>query len=406
MRIFGYQGNKNSSTLPADRLQSVLDLLLEVNLAEPDYATTPRLIIEKVKSRLGYPFASIFILDENKDQARLCAFTGEIQNQLSQSSYYIEAGSKSMIGNCLRKKKPITEKKVTTFPDDPRALLISEYQASAALPLISNGNLLGVLEILAGSPTAFTPSEMEVLSLLAFQLASLYLNASRFASIKRKLDLYHSIQEMIKENSQDPSLDILSLYAIQFLHDFLPDARIAFLIPENKCSFKVLAYVNYEIDELKILDLEIATSAASLTAQEQKSLLLEDDQESRGLSPDSHSILTVPIQSASILSGILNIESPQIDAFTKDDQEIVSVLADNLALILGTMLNIEESRSALEKQKQLFEAAQKIHSSVNIETIMRTSAEVISSSLNLPKVTVLYNKAALPSEISTEEQQT
>jgi GAF domain-containing protein len=385
----------------SDRLLAILNIIQAVNSAGVDVNSTYSLIVEAIKNFLGYPLVSLFMVDDPREKAFLRWFTGQPTSQEKQPVFSIDRHTKSAVSACLFNGKATVINKVTLLADDPRTGAIQGLQASAVLPFLSTSKMIGILEIHANSADQFSPAELEILALLVSHLSVLLQNAIRHSTIQRTVKGYRSIQEITKDLDQDPSAEEIIHGAVQMLSTFLPDGRITFLSPETRGNLRVRAYAGYAHADDNTLQVNSGGGAAALAASNLKPYRITgvpQDAESQGLSPDSRSILAVPVTFAGSLLGVFNIESPQVNTFSEDDLEIVCALANDMASVLSNISFVEQIRLQVERQKQLYEITNKIRHTVNIETIMRTSVEEICNTLNLPKATIRFNTVALSAD--------
>lgn len=404
------QINATAYLMKCNRLQTILQILQAVNAAEFHPLQTPRLMLEKISSQLGYPFASIFMLDDTKKRVILQAFTGETDARSAQPRYSFESKLKTAVNTCLQKGKSATTNKVTPLPNDPRMPTLSEFHASVVLPLKSeDGTTIGVLEILTPSADTFSTDETEILELLSAQLSVTLQNVQRYSSTYTMLQQLRSIQAITRDTGQEPAMDDLIHRGVRTLSTMLPHARVCFLTPETRGNLRVRAYAGYADAETNTLHLQPGGGAAGLAARQLKPQIISEiapDDEKKGLSPDSRSILAVPVHYAGSLSGVFNLESVQPSAFCEADLELVSALANNLAPILSNLAFVDQINLQVERQKQLYEITNKIRRSINIDTIMQTSVEEICNALDLPKATIRLKPSALsPDEGSKHEEQ-
>lgn len=403
------QSREFAENARAERLLAILDVLQDVNAAGCEVNHFYTVMVDAVKVRMGYPLVSIFMLDETREKAYLRGFSGTAASQVKDKVFSITRHEKSNVSSCMQNGKISVSNKNNPLPNDPRAERLQGLHASAVFPLISAEKSFGILEIHSDSTDKFNTSEMEILTHLATQLSICLQNAIRQSATQRKVKGYEQIQEITAGLDQAPVSEEVIHRAVKMVSTFLPDGRISFLSPEDNDKLRVRAYAGYGETETDTLQFKSDGGVAGIAAHERKPQLFRDVSENKsvqGLNSDSRSILAVPVKFAGSMMGVINIESPQINAFSEDDLEIVSALANNLASILSNISFVEQIRLQVERQKQLYEITNKIRHSVDVRTIIQTSVEEICHALDLPKATIRITPSALSvDETGKQEEQ-
>jgi PAS domain S-box-containing protein len=99
--------------------------------------------------------------------------------------------------------------------------------------------------------------------------------------------------------------------------------------------------------------------------------------------------LAVPIRLRGEPIGVLEFcdqDAPHI--WSEDEQDLVEALADQAALALENARLFEETQSRARREQLINEITARVRASTNIETILRTAAEELSKTLNLPRTRI------------------
>jgi putative methionine-R-sulfoxide reductase with GAF domain len=118
------------------------------------------------------------------------------------------------------------------------------------------------------------------------------------------------------------------------------------------------------------------------------------------LSPNNRSELAVPILFGDRLYGVLNVEAKEAAAFDETDLEIMVTLGANLASTLSVIELIYQINTQAAHQRQMFEAANKIRQSPNMQSVLETSVNEISKMLGAYSTKI---KVFLPNEKETAQ---
>jgi signal transduction histidine kinase/CheY-like chemotaxis protein len=137
-------------------------------------------IVYLLCSRFGYYHASIFLVDENREFAVIQESTGTAGRELKALNHRLPLGSNSVIGQCTASGKAIVVNDVSKsdlFIPNP---LLPNTHSEMGIPLISNNQVIGALDIQATEHNAFVEENVRVLTILADQIAVAIKNARAY----------------------------------------------------------------------------------------------------------------------------------------------------------------------------------------------------------------------------------
>jgi HAMP domain-containing protein/putative methionine-R-sulfoxide reductase with GAF domain len=152
--------------------------------------------VDLIRDRFGYYHVSFFLLDETGRWAVLSEATGAVGAQLKARGYRLAVGSNSLIGWVTANRQPRIVLDVVGdafyFPNE----LLPDTRSEAALPLRVGDRLLGALDVQSQSLNAFTQPDIEVLQVLADQLAVAVENGRLFARQERVAQLEQRVANL------------------------------------------------------------------------------------------------------------------------------------------------------------------------------------------------------------------
>lgn len=127
--------------------------------------------VNLITERFGFYHAGIFLLNETGEEAVLQAASSEGGKRLLERGYAMAVGSPGIIGFVAAQRKPHitldvgTEAVPFNNPDLPMT------RSEVALPLTVRNRMLGVLDIQSDQPQAFGAEDLDILQILADQVA-------------------------------------------------------------------------------------------------------------------------------------------------------------------------------------------------------------------------------------------
>ena len=255
--------------------------------------------------------------------------------------------------------------RVSDTSKDPRYInAIDSVRSELAVPLMISGKCIGVLDIQSRHLDYFTRDQQSILTLLASRLAVAIENARLFERVRAQADTLLLLNEVSREMSS--ILDVEELL------------RRAAELTKRVIDYQILSLMLYD-DELKVfrhrLDVKhghhvqgklrsaptegIVGAAATL----REPVLVPDvtaDPRYIPVNPETRSELAIPMMHKGRVIGVLDLESPQLNYFTDDHVQTLSILAANLAVSLENARLYEQVARDEARLERDLQAAKRI----------------------------------------------
>jgi len=389
----------------ADQLQTASEIARESTAGSLDIQVTLAKLVELIRSRFGFYHASIFLIDPLGKDAILRESTGEAGAQMKNAGHKLSVGSTSIVGQATGKGSPVVIGDVTREANYYANPLLPETRSELAIPLKIGDRVLGALDVQSTMLDAFSQEDINILQVLADQIAVAIQNADLYTHTNQNLSRYRLLHQITAANVQSLSVEDAIHNAIETLHQALPNEKITYFTIDEKNQLIARASAGYSIPEQASRRILMGQGVIGAVASDRKPMRVDDtqaDHSYRPLAVDTNSILAVPVIFADQLMGVINIESTTLALFDESDQEFVTTVADNMASIVSNIRLLDQVREQIDRQQKLFEISNKIRRSVDIETIMQTSVSEICSAMNIPKATIRITPVA--TEEGTKEE--
>ena len=221
--------------------------------------------------------------------------------------------------------------------------------------------LLGVI-FLANKPAGFTDNDIHQLGILSRQVAAVIqndrlLNAERTRA--EQLAVLHSVATAAtKSASEDQLIEQVTLIIGQRLYS---DSFGILLLDE--ATHELYLHSTYRIGALEgLARVPIGIGVAGTVAKSGKPLRVNDvsvSPDHLSLYPLTRSELCVPLIVESKMLGVVNAESTQTNAFTSEDEELLTIIAGQLATAIQRLRTVEAERyqtQQLERSNSLIRA--------------------------------------------------
>lgn len=255
--------------------------------------------------------------------------------------------------------------RVADTAHDPRYInAIDNVRSELAVPLMLQGKCIGVLDIQSRHLDYFTPEQQSILTLLASRLAVAIENARLFQQVRAQADTLLLLNEVGRETSSILDLEELLRRAAEQI--------------KRVIDYQILSLMLYD-DEQKVFRHRIDVkhgqrvqgklrSAATegivgAAATLREPVLVADvttDPRYIMVNPETRSELAIPMIFKGKVIGVLDLESPQINYFTQDHIQTLSILAANLAVSLENARLYEQVARDEARLERDLQAAKRI----------------------------------------------
>lgn len=166
-------------------LQTVSDVNVQIaTILEPRRLLQD--VVDLTKERFALYHSHIYLLNEEGDTLQLTAGAGHVGREMVGQKRQIDLENvQSIVATSGRERKGVIindTRASATFLPHP---LLPNTRSEMAVPLISRGQLLGVLDVQSDQPGYFTQDVLEVFELLALQIATAISNARLYDQADR-----------------------------------------------------------------------------------------------------------------------------------------------------------------------------------------------------------------------------
>ncbi|KAA3643466.1 MAG: GAF domain-containing protein [Chloroflexi bacterium] len=359
----------------ASQLQTAADIAREASTSL-DLDELLRQAVYLVLERFNFYHASVFLMDSSNEYAYVRESTGEAGRQLLTQGHRLAVGSQSVIGYVTEHGEPLVVNDVVNDPIHRFNPLLPETAAELGIPMMIGERVLGALDVQSTEAFSFTSDDVEVLQILADQLAVAVVNAQLFADTQTHLAQHRLIHEVTTVAASSTRIEESLESATQGLRETLGDQVAILLLDAEGETLQVAASSGYDQDVLG-MQIPVGEGTVGIVASERAPrLVIGRDSNQQGLLEESpvQSILAVPLIYRNELVGVLNVESEEKNAFNEQDRDILTTLSGSLsAIIVNARLT--------ERQRRLFDITSKIRRSVDMQTILQTTASELSKAV-------------------------
>ena len=295
-----------------------------------------------------------------------------------------------LLQECFEKRKSILQNHSSQSSSNDK-----EFLPQIAIPLISQGNLLGVLHVWRSNLKPFSRAEMEYLEGIASH-AALAMQVLRQAVIKKwRLEQLSLVRQVSSELTRLRDLDqfcqhltqtILERFDYFLVSIYTFDPLLKMLVHRasaSKDDRKANQPPVLQIQPGEGIIGQVAASGVEIIAQR-----VESDPYYRSLSgwETIQAEAAIPIQIGGRLLGVLDLQAEQKDAFHDVDLVVLHALADYLAFALEGMQLINGLEKRTQQISALLDITLKLTSILDFDQLLEEVVEAIQQHFGYPYV--------------------
>jgi GAF domain-containing protein/HAMP domain-containing protein len=296
--------------------------------------------VHLISERFGFYHAGIFLLDDREEYAILRAASSEGGKQMLQQGHKLRVGQVGIVGDTTATGQPHialnVEEDVAHFAHP----FLPETRSEMALPLKIGQRIIGALDVQSEQQQAFDESDIEILQIMADQLATAIENARLFAEV------------------QSSVLELQSAYG-----QYTIDAWLEWMRGGEKIK-------GYRYRKAGVEPISEQTSDQQIEPEEQTT-----------------NFISVPLRLRGESFGTINIQV-EGDQIPTGLTELVTIVAERLAVNLdGARLYQDAQRRAAQEQLTR-EITSRIRETLDIDSVLKTATQEIGERLGLHDLTI------------------
>jgi sigma-B regulation protein RsbU (phosphoserine phosphatase) len=267
-----------------------------------------------------------------------------------------------LVGAAIVSQMPLL---VNDVAGDARYLSVVPGMASElVVPLLHKKRPIGALNLLSHHRDQFSAADVELLRQFAAHVAVSIVNAQLFERVRTDADAFETLAEIGRDVASVLDLDEL-FSRIGALMRRVIDYRTfgLWLLNEDRAELEIKIAVKYG-EKAEMPRLALGEGLVGYAALHREPVLVPDVSEDPryiNVVPDVRSELAIPMLLKDRCIGVIDLESPELDAFTKRDVEILTLLASQAAVAIENARLYETVRAnevRLEKEVRFAQRVQ------------------------------------------------
>jgi sigma-B regulation protein RsbU (phosphoserine phosphatase) len=243
--------------------------------------------------------------------------------------------SSGLVGQVIATQQPAVLGDVSIDPN--YVAVVPGMMSTLAVPLIHKAKSIGVLNVLSRDRDRYAERDVAIIRQFAAHVATALVNAKLFAQQRHDAEAFETLAEIGREVAALLDLDTL-LQRILVLGRRLVDYRTFGILLLNELTQELEMKAGEQFGEsVSLPTVRMGEGLVGYAALHREAVLASDvskDPRYIKVVEDVRSELVVPMLTKDRCVGVLDVESPELDAFSKRDVEILTMLASQAAVAI------------------------------------------------------------------------
>lgn len=312
--------------------------------------------LSQIAQRLDYVFAQIFLLDERSELNY--SIRPGVNNQAIIESVNLQPGDASIVSEAMRNWQPAT----VTSNDVPlrRSHMQAISNSGAAIPIIYENELIGVLDVQSSRQSAFTQNDINLLLMFTGELALTLKHYRKLSALQRTI----KDQQITAQNMQ------AQLQKLQ-----RQEGRSLNTTWGQYIQGRGKQAIGYNMESNNTSQIIPATDLPEniLSTLKEGKLFIETN--------GPHQTINVPITFRDTTLGAMTFTIPS-DRLISDRQiEMAQVVAERLALALENTRLFEQSQAQASRERKASEITGLMIGATDVRAVLNLAAESFNEAL-------------------------
>jgi sigma-B regulation protein RsbU (phosphoserine phosphatase) len=275
---------------------------------------------------------AVYLIDERRGDLYIGYAVGYPEDRVRTARLKVGQG---IIGAAVAEEHPILVHDVVA---DPRYVeIVPGTRSELVVPLLRKGKVIGALNLLSPAVAQFTELDEAILRQFGAAVAVGIENARLFEREKQYVTMLETLAEIGHEVSSILDLDALLTRLAQLTKRVIEYRTFGILLVNaatNELEMKLA--LKYD-RETTVAPVKMGQGLVGYAAQHKEIVHVPDvqaDPRYVKLVDDVRSELVIPLLVKDRCIGVIDLESPELDAFTKSHVEVMTLLASQAAVAI------------------------------------------------------------------------
>lgn len=309
---------------------------------------------------ISFEAFAVYLLDERRGELRTAYTVGY---PAGEHPVRLKPGV-GLVGAAVASEQPLL---VNDLPSDPRYVeFVPGMLSEIVVPLLHKSRPIGALNILSRNRDHFSLRDVAIVRQFAAHVAVALVNARLFERSRRDAEAFETLAEIGRDVASVLELDQLFARIAQLAKRVIDYRTFGILLLNEAGELEMQLAVQYG-EKVQVPRVRLGEGLVGYAALHREPVLVADvSQDPRyiKLVPDVRSELAIPLLLKDRCIGVVDLESPELDAFSKRDVEILSLLASQAAVAIENARLYEQVRANQERLEKEVRFAQRVQAAL------------------------------------------
>lgn len=291
-------------------------------------------LLQKIPELIGrlIPFDAfaVYLLDDKRGEMRVAYGVG-----YPDTSHYRPKTTDGIVGHVITHQETVVVGDISTEPNYVE--VVPGMASTLAIPLVHKNKSVGALNVLSRSRDMYSERDAAILRQFGAHVALALVNARLFEQQRLDAEAFETLAEIGRDVAALMDLDEL-LARIAQLARRVVDYRTFGILLLNDATQELEIKVAVQFgDRVALPKVPLGQGLVGYAALHREPVLVPDvskDPRYIKVVDDVRAELAVPMLLKDRCVGVFDLESPELDAFTKRDVEILTLLASQAAVAI------------------------------------------------------------------------
>ena len=309
-----------------------------------------------IRRLIPFEAFAVYLLDERRSELRVAYSVGY---PLGGAPQRLKPGQ-GLVGAAVASEEPVL---VNDLRSDPRYVeFVPGMNSEVVVPLIHKKRPIGALNILSQRLDAFTSQDVSIVRQFGAHVAVALENARLYERSRLDAEAFETLAEIGRDVASILDLDELLTHVGQLTKRLIEYRTFGLFLLNDQSELEVKVAVKYG-ETVHIPRIGLGEGLVGYAALHREPVYVPDvSQDPRYIKvvDDVRSELAIPLLLKDRVIGVIDLESPEADAFSKRDIEILTLLASQIAVAIENASLYEEVRATQERLEKEVRFAQRV----------------------------------------------
>src|SRR5271166_4058728 len=333
--------SKNSSLMPSPIQQPLMSSTLDSYLLEVadavnttlDLNTLLQRVAEMLKRFIDYEIFAILLLNEKAQELRIRFQVGHAPEVAERIRIKVGQG---VTGRAVQTRQPVLVNDLCA--EDNVINATPGVRSELAVPLIAKNKVIGVIDVEADQPGAFTEEHKRLLTLFASRIAVGIENARLYTRVARQAKQLTLLTEISRELTSILNVDQLLKRVADLLTRIIDYEMFSILLLDPTGQLLQHRFsLRFKESVQRKNEIPVGEGLVGNAAQSGQPVLVPDvSKDSRYImaNPETRSELCVPLIYKDKVIGVLDIEHTRRNFFNEDHVRTLTTMAAQVAIAI------------------------------------------------------------------------